>query len=253
MGEYLVHSKGKWKKHKYIRKEGNRYIYAEDLKKAANAAGKALYDAAGGRYKKQAQDSARAASRNARSLNRNANLARTYKQSHLPDSHRVSNTYKKRATKAGNSMIRNQRKSAEAEARYKNSLAYKGKQASKKFNSEVNKVKKKATNAAIAASIVNANAKRNAKIVNQRAQAEAKRQANAAKSEAKRQANAAKKRAADEARRRVQEQQDMARRSRQVQANIEKAKRRQQRANKRKVKRARRHVAKYIYRKIAGE
>ena len=27
----LAHSKGKWKKHKYIRKEGNRYIYPEDL------------------------------------------------------------------------------------------------------------------------------------------------------------------------------------------------------------------------------
>lgn len=35
--DYLAHnSRGEWKNHKYIRKEGNRYIYPEDLKKGTN-------------------------------------------------------------------------------------------------------------------------------------------------------------------------------------------------------------------------
>lgn len=41
----LAHSKGKWKKHKYVRKEGNRYIYPEDIEAAKRLAktGTGLY------------------------------------------------------------------------------------------------------------------------------------------------------------------------------------------------------------------
>ena len=265
----LAHSKGKWKKHKYVRKEGNRYIYPEDL---VDSAKNVIGDAFGGKYKKQAKKYSDAANRNTKAMVRNASLARTYKQSHLPASRNIARGFQKSATKQGSNAIKYRQKAAEADRKYKSSLAYQAPRALKSFtkglkqytdnqrryNELVERKKREnvARNRQAVKNEVN-NINRQAKTVRKNVSDSYKSTKKSASDAVDKKKKAAQKKATEELLRaninRLYAEKEAREGAKRVRKNTKAYAKKKQKQAKKSIKRGRKQVAKYIYRKIAGE